>query len=143
MWFSTEEVVGLDIGSSSIKAVQLNKSPKYLFLKTLGIQGLPPLAIQQDEIVYPEPVVSSIVHLYQKYNIKNKNVALALTGPSVSVKKITIAISPVKNFHSIFVSSSPFFSSSCIYLIKRTLIFLSLSRSVNTDDLTKLLWYLA
>jgi type IV pilus assembly protein PilM len=59
-------------------------------LKTLGIQDLPPLAIQQDKIVYPEPVVSTIVHLFQKYHIKTKNVALALTGSSVSIKKIAV-----------------------------------------------------
>ncbi len=53
MFFSQGDVVGLDIGSSYIKAVQLTHTHGGFFLKTLAIKTLPPLAIEQDKIQYP------------------------------------------------------------------------------------------
>ncbi len=93
--FTGDEIVGLDIGSSCIKAVQLTNNQQGFFLiKSVGLENLPPLAIQQEEIVYTEPVVNVIKHLFQKYKIKCKKVALSLTGPSVCVKKISIPAAP-------------------------------------------------
>ncbi len=92
--FSRDEIIGLDIGSSCIKAVQLTNTQPGFFLTGVGIENLPPLAIQQEEIVYPDPVVNAIMHLFQKYKIKGKKVALSLAGPSVCVKKITLPVAP-------------------------------------------------
>lgn len=93
--FSKEDIVGLDIGSSSIKAVQLTHTPGTAYtLTALGIEPLPPMAIKQGEIAYVEPITRAIEHLYQKYKIKGRKVALALTGHSVSVKRITLPLAP-------------------------------------------------
>jgi type IV pilus assembly protein PilM len=94
MLFSKGNVVGLDIGSSCIKVVQLTPAHNGFSLKMLAVESLPPLAIKQEKILHPDLVASTISRLYKTHNIKNKNVVLSLAGPSVSIKKITLPQAP-------------------------------------------------
>jgi type IV pilus assembly protein PilM len=83
-------LVGLDIGSHSIKLVEIEDSKKGKILKNFGIIGLPQSAIVEGSIKEIEIVSSAIKTLYKNLKVKNKNVVTSISGYSVIVKKISI-----------------------------------------------------
>ncbi len=85
------QLIGLDIGTHSIKLVEIDDSKKGRVLKNFGIIGLPQNAIVEGSIKEMEIVSSAIKELYKQLKIKNKNVAASISGYSVIVKKITIS----------------------------------------------------
>jgi type IV pilus assembly protein PilM len=87
-------LVGLDIGSHSIKLVEIEDTKKGKILKNFGIIGLPQEAIVEGTIKEIELVSSAIKTLYKNLKVKNKNVVTSISGYSVIVKKISI---PKKN----------------------------------------------
>ncbi|NIU87075.1 MAG: type IV pilus assembly protein PilM [Nitrosopumilaceae archaeon] len=91
MFFSKKGVVvGLDIGSSSIKLVELKGSKKGFQLKNLGEALLPPDAIVNKVINNSENVIDSIATLVDDLNVKSKNVAIGVSGHSVIIKKVSM-----------------------------------------------------
>ncbi len=83
-------VVGLDIGSSAIKAVELKASGKAWKVNAFGIEPLPPDAIVDGAIIDGTAVADAIRRLFDRLGIKNKEVAASLSGNAVIVKKITL-----------------------------------------------------
>jgi type IV pilus assembly protein PilM len=84
------QVVGLDIGSHSIKVVEIDDSKRGMELKNFGIIGLPKDTIVEGTVKEIEVVASALKTLFKNLNIKNKNVCTSISGFSVIVKKITI-----------------------------------------------------
>ena len=85
------QLIGLDIGSHSIKLVEIEDSKKGRVLRNFGIIGLPQNAIVEGSIKEMEIVSSAIKNLLKHLRIKNKNVASSISGYSVIVKKISIS----------------------------------------------------
>jgi type IV pilus assembly protein PilM len=85
------QLIGLDIGSHSIKLVEIDDGNKGLILKNFGIIGLPKDAIVEGSIKEMGVAASAIKTLFKNLNVKNKNVAISISGFSVIVKKITIS----------------------------------------------------
>ena len=85
------QLVGLDIGSHTIKLVEIDHSKKGMILKNFGVIGLPPDAIVEGSIKEMEIVASAIKNLYKNLKVKNKNVATSISGYSVIVKKIEVS----------------------------------------------------
>jgi type IV pilus assembly protein PilM len=85
------QLVGLDIGSHSIKLVEIDDSKKGMILKNFGTIGLQKDAIVEGTIKEIEIVASSIKDLFKMLNVKNKNVATSISGFSVIPKKISIS----------------------------------------------------
>ncbi|MBN2062956.1 MAG: type IV pilus assembly protein PilM [Deltaproteobacteria bacterium] len=85
------QLIGLDIGSHSIKLVEIDNSKKGIILKNFGIIGLPKDAIVEGTIKEMEIVASALKNLCKNLNIKNKNCATSISGFSVIVKKISIS----------------------------------------------------
>lgn len=85
------QLVGLDIGSHSIKLVELEETKKGMILRSFGVMGLPQNAIVEGSIREMEIISSAIKNLYKHLNVKNKNVATSISGYSVIVKKISIS----------------------------------------------------
>ncbi|MGH7407618.1 MAG: type IV pilus assembly protein PilM [Candidatus Methylomirabilales bacterium] len=83
-----KELVGLDIGASSVKAVQLKRVGKGYELVHLGMAPLNPETIVDGVIMDGGSVISAIQQIYQEHRIKTKDVAVAVSGHSVIVKKI-------------------------------------------------------
>jgi type IV pilus assembly protein PilM len=83
-------LVGLDIGSHSIKLVEIEDTKKGRILKNFGIIGLPQEAIVEGTIKEIGIVSSAIKALYKNLKVKNKNVVTSISGYSVIVKKISI-----------------------------------------------------
>ena len=84
------QLIGLDIGSHSIKLVELQDSKKGIILKNFGVIGLPDDAISEGSIKEMEIVSSAIKTLYRNLKIRNKKAATSISGYSVIVKKINI-----------------------------------------------------
>lgn len=85
------QLIGLDIGSHSIKLVEINQGKKGMVLKNFGIIGLPKDAIVEGTIKEMEVVASAVKNLCKNLKVKNKNVATSISGFSVIVKKISIS----------------------------------------------------
>ncbi len=85
-----KNVVGLDIGSSSIKLVQLKESKNGYQLLNFGTTQLPPEAIIDGALMNSTVIVSTIRDLIQTQRIRSKEVAIAISGHSVIIKKITL-----------------------------------------------------
>ncbi len=84
------QLVGIDIGSHSIKVAEIDDTTRGMVLKNFGTIGLPQDAIVEGSIKEMEIVSAALRNLLQNLKIKNKNVAVSVSGYSVIVKKITI-----------------------------------------------------
>ncbi len=85
-----DTLVGLDIGSSSIKVAQIVDSKRGPALKHFGIVDIAHGAIEEGTINDPESVAQSIQQLFKSYHITESNVAVSIGGYSVIVKKINV-----------------------------------------------------
>lgn len=87
----SRQVVGLDIGSSSIKTVELRpvRGGSYE-LQSLGTEELSPDCIVDGVIISKLPVSEAIQRIFSQQNIKNRRVATSISGHSVIVKKIAL-----------------------------------------------------
>lgn len=93
MFSRNKHLVGLDIGSSVVKAVELRelKNGEYE-LGSLGIERLPSDAIVDGSIISKIPVADAINKIFKDKQIKNKKIATSLSGHSVIVKKVTVPL---------------------------------------------------
>jgi type IV pilus assembly protein PilM len=90
-WMSPrKELVGLDIGTSSVKAVQLKRSRKKYQLAELGIAPLHPDTIVDGQIMDADAVSNTVRRIFEESKIGLKDVAVSVSGHSVIVKKITV-----------------------------------------------------
>jgi type IV pilus assembly protein PilM len=88
------QLVGLDIGSSAIKVAQLKESKGRYFLQKFGVKPLEPEVIVDGTVMDEGRVVSAIQELFQEANVKNKHVAISISGHAVIVKKISLPPMP-------------------------------------------------
>ncbi len=87
-----ELVVGLDIGSHAIKVCQLKQTSKGHTIVTLGSTVLPEGAVDDGTLNEPEIVSKAITDLFSNLKIKNKKVGFSISGYSVIVKKVNLAV---------------------------------------------------
>jgi len=88
-----EGVVGVDIGSSAVKAVEVKAGGKggdEFQLLNIGIEPLPPEAIVDGAIMDSGAVIDAIQRLFQANKIKTQDVATSVSGNAVIVKKISL-----------------------------------------------------
>ncbi len=95
MLFSrNKSLVGLDIGTSSVKAVELKELGKNrgYQLVNMGIEPLSPEAIVDGAIMDSGLVVEAIQNVFSHNRIKSSDVAISLSGHSVIIKKISLPV---------------------------------------------------
>lgn len=85
-----KQLVGLDIGTSSVKVFQLKDSGGGYQLIHAAMKPLDPEIIVDGTIMDAERVVSTIRDIFRENNISCKDVALSVSGISVIVKKINL-----------------------------------------------------
>ena len=83
-------VVGLDIGSSAIKLVELRERKGEFHLQRLGVEPLSPEAIVDGSIMDSSLVVDAVHRLNDTTKVKGANYATSLSGHSVIIKKIQL-----------------------------------------------------
>lgn len=91
MLFSGKDSIGLDIGSSYIKAVKLREAKGSYELELFNVHPLPPELIVDGSIIDSLRLVDSLKEAIKKANIKTKNTAIAISGhSSVIIKRISL-----------------------------------------------------
>jgi len=83
-------LVGLDIGSSSVKVVELRKKGEGYELVNLGMEGLGPDTVVDGAIMDSFTVSTAIETIFSQNKIKTRNVATSVSGHSVIVKRISV-----------------------------------------------------
>jgi type IV pilus assembly protein PilM len=88
----SKPLVGLDIGTSSIKAAVLKPRGKGrgFTLQNLAMEPLPPEVIVEGAIMDSGPVIEAINRVCEAGRIRQTEVAVALSGNSVIVKRVSI-----------------------------------------------------
>src|SRR3954466_162905 len=82
--------LGLDIGSSSVKLVQLKEAKRGYILDAFGVAALPPEAIVDGALMNSTAIVEAIRGLVAQYKLKNREAAIGVSGHSVIIKKISM-----------------------------------------------------
>ena len=88
----SRSVVGLDIGSSAVKAVELKASGKGFRVAAYGSEPIPPDSIVDGAIIDSAAVAESIRRVFESKAFKTKEVAASLSGNAVIVKKISLPV---------------------------------------------------
>ena len=103
MFRRAKSLVGLDIGSSAVKAVELKAAGRGYRVATCGSEPLPPDSIVDGAIIDGAAVADAIRRLFDGRGIRTKDVAASLSGNAVIVKKITLpAMSEAELAESIY-----------------------------------------
>jgi len=89
-----KEVVGIDIGSSSVKVVQLKDNKGSFQLLNVGISPLPPEAIVDNTLMDSSSIATVIKELVASLGIKIKDVVCSISGNSVIIRKIVLPAMP-------------------------------------------------
>ena len=84
-------VLGLDIGSSSVKITRLKATKRGYQLLNFGHMQLPQEAIVDGSIMNSSAVVDAIREVLASKKIKQKNTAVSVSGHSVILKKNFVA----------------------------------------------------
>ena len=86
-----KQCIGLDIGSSSVKAVLLRKKGGASWaLQAFGMQPLVPQTIVDGTIMDQTAVAEAVRQLFGRLKLRQKEVAIAIAGHSVIIKKIAV-----------------------------------------------------
>ncbi len=90
--FGKSSVIGLDIGASSVKAVEIaqKSKDKGFELRALGQAALPPEAIVQGAFLNSSAIVDAIREALDSGRITGKDVAASISGHSVIVKRVNL-----------------------------------------------------
>ncbi len=85
-----ERFVALDIGSSSIKLVEVSAERSGYHLSNLGVLPLPSTTIQNNMVVEKAIVAETIKSLIQSNGVKATHVVSSVPGRAVIIKKIQL-----------------------------------------------------
>ena len=90
MFFRPKKVLGLDIGTSSIKLAELEVSSRGAKLVNFGLLPTPSQSVVAGDLVEPVGLSRAIKELAEQVKSSRKKVATGLWGSSVIVKRISI-----------------------------------------------------
>ena len=88
----SRQLVGLDIGSSSIKSVELKSTKAGYELVSFGMESLAPDTVVDGAIMDAPQVANAISKIFDAERIKTKNVATSVSGHSVIVKRVPLPL---------------------------------------------------
>ena len=86
----SKSLVGLDIGSSAVKAIELKPSGQTFKVSAIGVEPVPPDSIVDGAIMDSGAVTEALRRLFSSNKFKARQVVASLSGTSVIVKKITL-----------------------------------------------------
>jgi len=93
MFGKSKSVIGLDIGSSAVKAVELKPAGKGFRVAAYGEEPVPADAIVDGAIIDAAAVAEAIRQVFERNKaFKGKDVCASLSGNAVIVKKITLPV---------------------------------------------------
>jgi type IV pilus assembly protein PilM len=90
MFGKKKTTAGLDIGSSSVKVIELEGNPNNLNLAGLGYENLPPEMIVDGQIMELNTVSETIQSVFRDQHISADRVVAGVSGHSVILKNIVV-----------------------------------------------------
>ena len=110
---SDSRYLSLDVGSSSVKLLEVDDGGDGMRVRAMGAHSLPPSAVQNNMIQEPEQVAAAIRALVEDTGAKAKQVVTAVPGPAVIIKKIQLANQPAADLdNSVLFEASNFIPES-------------------------------
>src|SRR4029077_8279301 len=88
----SKSIVGLDIGSSAVQAVELRPNGKRFKGAAVAMEPVPPDSIVAGAIIDGGAVAAAIRRIFERKTFKTKDVAASLSGNAVIVKKISLPV---------------------------------------------------
>ena len=88
----SEPLVGLDLGSSAVKAVELRRLRAGFELVRAGLEPLEPGSMAEGAIADPDSVEAAIRGVFSRSRIRSRRVAVSVSGHSVIVKRLTLPV---------------------------------------------------
>jgi type IV pilus assembly protein PilM len=97
MLFSKKkDTIGVDIGSSSIKLVQLREGKGGYQLVHIGVHPLPAEAIVDNTLMDSSSVVETIRSMVASLDIRTNEAVCSISGNAVIIRKISLPVMPVE-----------------------------------------------
>jgi type IV pilus assembly protein PilM len=90
MFRKSKSLIGLDIGSSAVKAIELSKSKKGYQITGFGYQSLGPDAVVDGAVMDTPAVAEAIKRAISTGKFKSKGIAAGVSGHSVIVKRVVL-----------------------------------------------------
>jgi type IV pilus assembly protein PilM len=104
-----ESYVAIDIGSSSIKMLEVRTSTDHLELLNWGAIPTPAAAIQSNMVSEPERVAEAVKALLDAKGVRSKKAVTAVPGPAVMIKRVTLpAQGPQETENTIMLEAGNF-----------------------------------
>lgn len=88
--FGSKKIIGLDIGTSSIKVAEMDIGSNGGQLVSFGFKPTPPGSINAGEIADAPAISATVKILLKEAKIKKSNMGMGMWGTAVIVKKITV-----------------------------------------------------
>jgi len=101
-----DHLVGLDIGSSSIKVAEIKVTGKGHVLNKFGMSKVTPGSIVEGRVVNVDGLANDIKTLFKSQKIREKNVAISTGGHSVVIKTINTLNKPEQELHKTIYSEA-------------------------------------
>jgi type IV pilus assembly protein PilM len=89
-----QSIVGLDIGSRTLKIGEIEHEKQGYRLKKFGMLDIPAGLIEDGALKEPAEIARSIRQLFKANKIKERNVAVSIGGYSIIVKPIVVQSMP-------------------------------------------------
>jgi type IV pilus assembly protein PilM len=89
---------GVDIGSSSIRAVEANRVKDHSVVSNFGQAPLPVGAVQGGVINDDKVVIGALRHLWSAHKFRNRDVVLGVTSHQIVVREISLPYLPAREF---------------------------------------------
>ena len=101
-----DHLVGLDIGSSSIKVAEIKVTGKGRVLNKFGMSKVTPGSIVEGRVANADELANDIKTLFKSQKIREKNVAISTGGHSVVIKTINTLNKPEQELHKTIYSEA-------------------------------------
>lgn len=85
-------VAGLDIGTLSLKFVQMAQMPEGLRLVKLATRPTPPMAVKDGTVIDADALAAEVKQLVLEQNVQAKKIVSAVAGQSVVIRPISMTI---------------------------------------------------
>jgi len=89
-FFYPKNIIGLDIGTSAVKLVELDETKGSYRLKNFGIAKLPRETIVNGVVINADALIQAIKNLTTNLKINNTSMTVSISGHPVIIKKIVL-----------------------------------------------------
>ena len=93
---ATRTAIGLDIGTSGVRAAELTFGKSGITLEKFGQVALPEGAVRDGEVVRPDAVTEAIRQLWAHTKFSGKDVIVGVANQKVIVRQVDLPWQPLR-----------------------------------------------